>query len=61
MHRTINGMPMVLILAALAAGQIRAAEIMTPLERVATAPKGELKSPYPDFTPTAMTTTPCSG
>jgi hypothetical protein len=26
-----------------------AAEIMTPLERVASTPKGQLKSPYPDF------------
>ncbi len=25
------------------------AEIMTPLERVASTPKGQLKSPYPDF------------
>jgi hypothetical protein len=26
-----------------------AAEIMTPLERVASTPKGQQKSPYPDF------------
>lgn len=30
-------------------GEVIAAEIMTPLERVASTPKGQLKSPYPDF------------
>jgi mono/diheme cytochrome c family protein len=63
----IQGMPMVLILTALAGGQIgaaeiqireaeiqiREAEIITPLERVATTPKGQLKSPYSDFTQVA--------
>ena len=40
----------VLALAALSrSGEVLAAEIMTPLERVATTPKGELKNPYADF------------
>jgi mono/diheme cytochrome c family protein len=30
-------------------GKVTAAETMTPLERVASTPKGQLKSPYRDF------------
>jgi hypothetical protein len=30
-------------------GDVTAAEIMTPLQRVASTPKGQLKSPYADF------------
>jgi mono/diheme cytochrome c family protein len=45
MYKTVGGILMVLTLAALA-GDVTAAEIMTPLERVASSPKGELKSPY---------------
>jgi hypothetical protein len=41
---------MVLTLAALAGGGVvTAAETMTPSERAASTPKGQLKSPYPDF------------
>jgi mono/diheme cytochrome c family protein len=38
---------------ALSAVHPAAAEVMTPLQRVASAPKGELKSPYPDITSVA--------
>jgi mono/diheme cytochrome c family protein len=41
---------MVLTLAALAGGGVvTAAGTMTPLERAASTPKGQLNSPYPDF------------
>ena len=41
---------MLLTLAALAGGGVvTAAEIMTPLERAASTPTGQLNSPYPDF------------
>ena len=50
MHRTVDGILVVLMLAApTAGGKVTAAEIMTPLERVASTPKGQLKSPYRDF------------
>ena len=54
MHRrTVTGILILLFLllatAGTALGEFRSAELMTPMERVATAPKGELKSPYPDF------------
>jgi mono/diheme cytochrome c family protein len=35
-------------------GDVTAAEIMTPLERVASTPKGQLKSPYADFASVAQ-------
>jgi len=41
---------MVLTLAALTGGGVVAAEqTMTPMERVASTPKGQLKNPYADF------------
>ena len=41
---------MVLALAALTGGgDVAAAEVMTPLEREASTPKGQLKNPYADF------------
>jgi len=41
---------MALALTALATGgEGAAAETMTPLERVASTPKGQLKNPYADF------------
>jgi mono/diheme cytochrome c family protein len=47
MHRTVSG---ILIVAALAGGgDVAAGETMTPMERVASTPKGQLKSPYTDF------------
>lgn len=50
MQRTVSEILRVLMLAALAGGgESTAAEIMTPLQRVASTPKGQLKSPYPDF------------
>ena len=49
MHTAISGTLIGLIVAASTAGGDVAAETMTPMERVATMPKGELKSPYTDF------------
>ena len=50
MHRTVSKILVALTLATLAGGgEVMAAEIVTPLERVASTPKGQLKSPYPDF------------
>jgi len=54
MHRTVSGILMDLIVAALASalaggGDVAAGETMTPMERVASTPKGQLKSPYADF------------
>ena len=50
MHRTIGGILIGLIAAALTGGgDLAAGETMTPLERVASTPKGRLKSPYADF------------
>lgn len=37
------------LVASTVGGEITAAETMTPLERVASTPKGQLKSPYTDF------------
>ena len=49
MYRTVGRVLITLTLAALAGTESAAAdETMTPLERVASAPKGELKSPYTD-------------
>ena len=50
-HRTVGGVLIVLTLAALTGGNdITAAEsVTTPLERAASTPKGQLKSPYQDF------------
>jgi mono/diheme cytochrome c family protein len=54
MHRTISGILVGLIAATLApGGDVTAGETMTPIERVATTPKGQLKSPYADFTSVA--------
>ena len=50
MHRTVGGILIVLTLAAPTGnGKVTAAEIITPLERVASTPKGQLKSPYRNF------------
>ena len=51
MHRTVGGILVVLTLTGpIGGGEVTAAaETMTPLERVASTPKGQLKSPYPDF------------
>ncbi len=50
MSRTIDGILVTLIVAAaIGGGDAGAAETMTPLERLASTPKGQLKSPYADF------------
>src|SRR5262245_63770552 len=50
MHRTVGGTLAVLMLAApTGGGEVTAAEPVTPLERLASTPKGQLKSPYRDF------------
>ena len=50
MHRTVGGILVVLTLAApTGGGKVTAAETMTPLERLASTPKGQLNSPYQDF------------
>jgi mono/diheme cytochrome c family protein len=50
MHRTISGILMGLIVAApTGGGDVVAGDTMTPMERVASTPKGQLKSPYADF------------
>jgi len=50
MPRRISGILMLLTLAAMmGGGDAAVAETMTPLERVASTPKGQLKSPYADF------------
>ena len=49
-YRTIAGILMVLTLAApTGSGVVAAEQTVTPMERVASTPKGELKSPYADF------------
>lgn len=45
LHRLLIGA----ILAVLIGGDIAAAETMTPMERVMSMPRGQLKSPYTDF------------
>ena len=50
MSRTIGGILVTLIVAAaIGGGDAGAADTMTPLERLASTPKGQLKSPYADF------------
>ena len=51
MHRrTVTGILVLLLATVLTARNgVICAESMTPLERVARTPKGELKSPYPNF------------
>jgi len=46
----INGLLLAVGIAILAiSGRVAAAETMTPLERVFSTPKGQLKTPYPNF------------
>jgi mono/diheme cytochrome c family protein len=49
MSRTTDKILMGVIVAAISGGHVAAAETMTPLERVASTPRGQLKSPYPNF------------
>ena len=49
MHRTIGVILVLLLAAPIVGNETTAAETMTPLEREASTPKGELKSPYSDF------------
>jgi mono/diheme cytochrome c family protein len=54
MPKTLGRALFTLLLAALVGGgDAGAAETMTPLQRVASTPKGQLKSPYTDFTSVA--------
>ena len=46
-------LPIVLLAALIGGGAARAAESMTPWQRVTSTPKGQLKSPYTDFTSAA--------
>jgi mono/diheme cytochrome c family protein len=51
MQKTLNAvLPIVLLAALIGGGDASVAEPMTPLQRVASTPKGQLKSPYADFT-----------
>jgi mono/diheme cytochrome c family protein len=50
MQRTVSKIAVALTLATLVGGgKVMAEEIMTPLERAASTPKGQLKNPYVDF------------
>ena len=49
MSGMLDRMVMVVIVATLMNWPLAAAETMTPLERLASTPKGQLKSPYADF------------
>jgi mono/diheme cytochrome c family protein len=50
MQRTISGILIGLIVAAsTGSGGVAAGEARTPMERVASTPKGQLKSPFADF------------
>ena len=54
MLKTLSAvLPIVLLAAPIGGGDASAAESMTPLQRVASTPKGQLKSPYADFTSVA--------
>jgi mono/diheme cytochrome c family protein len=53
MHPLIHRILMVFIVVGFAANGKAADQTMTPLERIASAPKGELKSPYTDFSSVA--------
>ena len=48
MHRTV-GLVVLMLAAPNGGGEVTAAETVTPLERLASTPKGQLNSPYPDF------------
>jgi mono/diheme cytochrome c family protein len=55
MPKTLGRALFTLLLAALVGGgDAGAAETMTPLQRVASTPKGQLKSPYTDFASVAQ-------
>jgi mono/diheme cytochrome c family protein len=49
MTRKLAGLAGIALLCSLGSTTLRAAETMTPLERVAATPKGELKNPYTDY------------
>ena len=50
MHRrTVAWIVVLLLVTPTAPGELISAESMTPLERVASTPKGQLKSPYPNY------------
>ena len=49
MTKTLNRLLIGAIIAGLTGCDIAAADTTTPLERVTSVPRGQLKSPYPDF------------
>jgi mono/diheme cytochrome c family protein len=50
MHRTVGGILTLLVLAVpIGGGEVSAAESMSLMEIAISTPKGDLKSPYPDF------------
>ena len=49
MTKTLNRLLIGAIIAGLIGCDIAAAETKTPMERVTGTPRGQLKSPYPDF------------
>ena len=54
MPKTLSAvLPILLLVALIGGGDASAAESMTPLKRVASTPKGQLKNPYADFTSVA--------
>ena len=48
MHRR-TGIVVLLLVTLTAPGELIGTESMTPLERIANTPKGQLKTPYPDY------------
>jgi mono/diheme cytochrome c family protein len=54
MPKTLSAvLPILLLVALIGGGDASAAESMTPLQRVVSTPKGQLKNPYADFTSVA--------
>jgi mono/diheme cytochrome c family protein len=49
MPRSIRAILMLIFATIIGGGEALAAETMTPLERVASTPRGQLESPYADF------------
>ena len=49
MTKTLNRLLIGAIIAGLTGCDIAAADTTTPMERVTSVPRGQLKSPYPDF------------
>lgn len=55
MHRkTVTGILILLLVTPIASVEVMSTESTTPLERVASTPKGQLKGPYPDYAAVAF-------